>query len=144
MEFFGAGLTEQEARRPYVRDFRVGGQPFRLAVIGAFEYNRSYDEDYRWDARGPMGGVNLLNLAGLRPQIEGIKAAHPNAYVVVFPHWGKNYRWKTDQQTALAHQLIDAGADLIIGHGAHVMQEVERYRGRDLVRASVSNDEVAT
>jgi poly-gamma-glutamate capsule biosynthesis protein CapA/YwtB (metallophosphatase superfamily) len=29
--------------------------------------------------------------------------------------------------------MIDAGADLIIGHGAHMMQEVEKYRGHWII-----------
>jgi Putative enzyme of poly-gamma-glutamate biosynthesis (capsule formation) len=37
--------------------------------------------------------------------------------------------WRSKKQIKLNHRLIDAGADLIIGHGAHMMQEIERYRG---------------
>ena len=28
----------------------------------------------------------------------------------------------------MGHKLIDAGADLVIGHGAHNLQQIERYR----------------
>jgi len=52
---------------------------------------------------------------------------------VVFPHWGSNYRWANAGQTSIAHDMIDAGADLILGHGAHMLQEVEFYRGRWIV-----------
>jgi len=44
-----------------------------------------------------------------------------------------DYCWKSNKQTELAHALIDAGADLVIGHGAHVMQEIELYRRRWVV-----------
>ena len=32
------------------------------------------------------------------------------------------------QQEAMAHAVIDAGADLVIGHHPHVAQEVEKYK----------------
>lgn len=37
-----------------------------------------------------------------------------------------------------AHQMIDAGADLIIGHGPHVARAMEIYRGR-LIAYSLAN-----
>lgn len=51
--------------------------------------------------------------------------------VVVMPHWGNEY-----QETATgvivqqAHQLIDAGADVIIGGHPHVIQQHEDYGGK--------------
>ena len=47
-------------------------------------------------------------------EIVGLKEADPRRYVVVFPHWGGNYAWKSPEQTRLAHALIDAGADLYV------------------------------
>ncbi|HHO52431.1 MAG TPA: tetratricopeptide repeat protein [Deltaproteobacteria bacterium] len=39
---------------------------------------------------------------------------------------------------ALAHAAVDAGADLVIGHGPHVLRAVEVYRGR-LIAYSLGN-----
>jgi len=36
----------------------------------------------------------------------------------------------TTRQKELAHRLVDAGADLILGHHPHRMQGVEMYEGR--------------
>lgn len=33
----------------------------------------------------------------------------------------------------LAHKIIDEGADLIIGHHPHVLQGIERYKGKMIV-----------
>ena len=33
------------------------------------------------------------------------------------------------QQVAEAHRLVEAGADIIIGHHSHTLQPVERYKG---------------
>ena len=33
---------------------------------------------------------------------------------------------------AFAHAMVDAGADLVVGHGPHVLQGIEVYRGRPI------------
>lgn len=51
-------------------------------------------------------------------------------YVVVGFHWGFEYEhYPIGQQTSEAHAVIDAGADLVIGHHPHVLQGFETYRG---------------
>jgi poly-gamma-glutamate synthesis protein (capsule biosynthesis protein) len=48
--------------------------------------------------------------------------------VIVCPHWGVEYALKpTSEQEALAHQMIDAGADIIVGSHPHVVQPLENY-----------------
>ena len=37
-----------------------------------------------------------------------------------------------------AHAVIDAGADLVVGHGPHVMRAMEFYKGR-LIAYSLGN-----
>jgi len=52
-------------------------------------------------------------------------------FVVVSIHWGIEYQLQSANfQQEIAHNLIDAGADLIIGHHPHVTQEVEVYQNR--------------
>ena len=44
-------------------------------------------------------------------------------------HWGTEYRSIPDErQVDMARFMIDAGADIVIGHHPHVVQPVERYR----------------
>jgi poly-gamma-glutamate capsule biosynthesis protein CapA/YwtB (metallophosphatase superfamily) len=51
-------------------------------------------------------------------------------WVVVSLHWGTEYAPQPSQaERDLAHQLIDAGASVIIGHHPHVPQGVEEYNG---------------
>ncbi|MEJ8303661.1 CapA family protein [Saccharibacillus sacchari] len=61
-----------------------------------------------------------------------VEAAKKNADVVVaIVHWGKErVDLPDDNQTTLAHRMIDAGADLIIGGHAHVLQGFEQYKGK--------------
>lgn len=52
-------------------------------------------------------------------------------YIVVSPHWGIEYTPKpSPRQISFAHAFIDAGADIIIGHHPHVVQEKEEYQGK--------------
>lgn len=51
-------------------------------------------------------------------------------FVIVSVHWGKEYVDHPDAgQRKTARALVDAGADLVLGHHPHVIQDMERYRG---------------
>ncbi len=53
------------------------------------------------------------------------------AHVVLFAHWGSEYSsTPNDHQKKLAHQFVDAGADLVIGAHPHVVQPLEIYKNR--------------
>ena len=45
----------------------------------------------------------------------------------------RNYGWKTDTQTRMAYKLIDAGIDIVIGHGPHNLQQIEKYKGKWII-----------
>jgi len=132
-EWFGAGSDDEAAAEPYVREFQVGGNSFTLGVIGAFEYSSTYDEDYDFYADATTPGTNLLSASAIEAQVAALRAEYPGIFIVAFPHWGRNYRFKTDDQTEMGHDLILAGVDMVIGHGAHMIQEVELYHDRWIV-----------
>ena len=51
--------------------------------------------------------------------------------VIVTLHWGIESTYKPiEAQVQLAHFLIVAGADLVVGHHPHVLQPVECYNGK--------------
>jgi len=59
--------------------------------------------------------------------------------VIVFVHWGIEYMLTpTKYQREASRELIDAGADAVIAAHAHVVQPVERYRGR-LIAHGIGN-----
>lgn len=54
-------------------------------------------------------------------------------WLIISLHWGNEYlpnpeTWRVD----LAHQLIDAGADIIHGHHPHVLQPIEIYKNKPI------------
>ncbi|HMI91090.1 MAG TPA: CapA family protein [Polyangiales bacterium] len=52
--------------------------------------------------------------------------------VVVSLHWGIHFvpAVIADYQREVGHAAVDAGADLILGHHAHILKGVELYRGK--------------
>lgn len=56
-----------------------------------------------------------------------VAAARPHADVVVASfHWGEEYdTFPHENQIALAHAAVTAGADLVLGHHPHVLQGLE-------------------
>ncbi len=51
--------------------------------------------------------------------------------VVVSLHWGKEtHKDATSGQASYAKKILDAGADMIFGHHAHVIQQVQFYNGK--------------
>lgn len=48
---------------------------------------------------------------------------------IVYIHWGAEYRQQVaPRQTELGHQIVDAGADLVVGMHAHVVEPIEHYK----------------
>jgi poly-gamma-glutamate synthesis protein (capsule biosynthesis protein) len=68
-----------------------------------------------------------------------VKSLNPDNFLIVSLHWGEEYKLiNSSAQQKLAHQLIEAGADLIIGHHPHVVQKIEKYQGK-LIFYSLGN-----
>ncbi|UHL63089.1 CapA family protein [Paralcaligenes sp. KSB-10] len=68
-------------------------------------------------------------LQSLKEDIAALKAK--SDFVVVSCHWGL---WKEvlAYMTEIAHGAIDAGADMVVGHGPHYSLPVEVYRGKPI------------
>jgi poly-gamma-glutamate synthesis protein (capsule biosynthesis protein) len=68
-----------------------------------------------------------------------VRAARAGDVVVVSLHWGDEFIERpSPEDVALAHDIMDAGADLIIGHHPHVLRGVEKY-GRGYIVYSLGN-----
>ena len=132
-----------------------------VATIGA---GRNADEAYQYRilttesrVRVAFVGASMIVPSGFvaSAATPGIASAHPPArarvldsvrsaaaeadVVVVAVHWGieRDTCPSTDQRL-FAQQLLDAGADAVIGHHPHVLQPVE-FSGGKLVAYSLGN-----
>lgn len=126
ISYFGAGNDSLQAAEPLVREFGS----FKIAVFGGFEFRTKYDTLYDFYAGNEKPGVNRIDQEVLSAQISQYRKKFPEIFIVIYPHWGSNYKPAGDEQKISAHRFIDAGADLVIGHGAHTIQEIEFYKGK--------------
>ncbi len=116
----GAGANDLEAHYP--KFVGVGGVKLAfLAYVGIEPHEAA-------------AGQDRPGVAWLDPErtLTDIRFARNLADVVVVSlHWGVEYATRPQpEQVRLAHQMIDAGADLVVGHHPHVVQPVEEYRER--------------
>lgn len=115
----GAGRDIYDAKKVVYQE--VNGK--RVATLG---YNDRSSERYR-------AGENRPGVAPADPKLflGMVEKAKQNAdFVIVHMHWGRGYdNGVHPRQRSIGHALADAGADLVIGHGPHVLEPVEIYKG---------------
>jgi len=72
--------------------------------------------------------------------IQMIKKSKENSNLVVINfHWGEEFtNFPTLNQIEFAHNCIDSGADLVMGHHPHILQGIEIYKGK-LIAYSLGN-----
>lgn len=131
--YFGAGLDEKEASLPYRYNYKEGKENFHIIIIGGLNYSSKYDEEYKFYAGTNVAGVKSWTRAKVTEQINVIRSTDSTAFIIAYPHWFENYVWKTEKQTELAHAMIEAGADMVVGHGTHMFQETELYRDKWII-----------
>lgn len=126
--YVGSGETVEEASQP----FRLKTRSQEIFIFNAYWYKK-----YQYRVTKTYAIGEHLGAACITDQFcEGIKkckAEHPTAKIIVIPHWGLDFRPILKYQRVTAKRLIDAGADLIIGHGPHALQPVSRMDETDIV-----------
>jgi poly-gamma-glutamate capsule biosynthesis protein CapA/YwtB (metallophosphatase superfamily) len=126
--FFGAGKDLADATKPFIQDFQIGNTSLRVAIFGGLEHSKKYEEQYQFYATADRPGVAPIDAAAVKSAIRDLRRLAPHIYVIYFMHALANYKWKTGQQIGMANALRSAGVDLVIGSGAHMMQEIEYDR----------------
>jgi len=76
------------------------------------------------------GAVDYVATADTAKLLPAIATAKTQAdFIIVSMHGGVEYRaTPTTEQKDLAHQIIDAGANIVIGHHTHTAEGVEEYK----------------
>lgn len=117
LDYVGAGQDLEEATEIHYAEY----DDLTVATLG---YTDALVEGF--SALGYRAGVARLDPAEVLPKI---KEASENADLVfVNVHWGQEYdKDPHPRQKKLGRAMVDAGADVIIGHHPHVLQEVEKY-----------------
>jgi hypothetical protein len=107
----------------------------RVAVLGAAPNRGCYplnDIDLLRSVVAALARDHHLVIVTLHGGAEGLRALHvPRGEEVYLGERRGDLR-------RVAHALVDAGADLVVGHGPHVLRAMEIYRGR-LIAYSLGN-----
>lgn len=162
--YVGAGENDREARRPLYRS-TVSGDVALIGLCAALPPGfaastsrpgvaplrvlQQVSVDPALAAEQP-GMAPFVHTRPYQPDLDAacaeVAAARANAdLVVVAVHWGvpagfapASYGVLAEYQRPMGHALVDAGADLVVGHHPHVVQPVEEYRGA-LIAYSIGN-----
>lgn len=129
---FGAGMSEEDAGRALHRQLHIGDSELHLIIAAGYEFQRPHIRRGYY-ATSDSAGTKLWDTANALKQLATLRENFPEAFIIAFPHWGSNYRYVVKRQTELATTLVDAGADLVIGHGSHMMQEIGWHRDRWII-----------
>lgn len=121
--FTGAGMNLEDARAPAI--VKVRGK-----TLAFLSYSLTF----------PLEFFASVNRPGTAPGYDDfvkadIEKIRPNAdLVIVSFHWGAELMLSAkDYQVELGRKAIDWGADLVLGHHPHVLQDIELYKGKLIV-----------
>lgn len=119
----GAGFNKDDATNPTI--IEKNGTKFGFISFS--------DEGPNWiEAKTDTPGILLAGDPNLGDIVKNAKAKC-DVLIVSF-HFGEEYQLvHNKRQETLAHTAIDNGADVVIGHHPHVMEDTEIYKDKPIV-----------
>ncbi len=120
ISYFGAGDTDSCLNNPYL--LHLGEK--KIAILG-----------YVCPSTHPAVSDDIaIAQLHLDSVIQDIRAIRDSVdFVVLQFHWGdEEISFPKYSDVQIAHSCIDAGADLIVGHHAHIVQSHEIYRDKHI------------
>ena len=120
--YFGAGVEGDNFNNPSIIDFagkKIGLCGYSCSSIQAVIGDKEHSGSALLEADKIIADITLL-----KSKVD---------FIIIQPHWGiQEIPFPTFTDTKIAYALIDAGADMIIGHHAHVIQSHEIYKGKSI------------
>jgi len=121
ISYVGAGKNEIEAHQPQI----IERKGIRFAFLAYADVSSMTPEKYRATSTTP--GVAWFTPSDLKKDVE--EAKQKADVVIVSIHWGREYQQiADDRQKKIGHEIIDAGASVVLGHHPHVIQPYEKYK----------------
>lgn len=123
------GLKEDDGNHSKLKVITVKGK--KLGFLGYSIVSENY---------APSSGILYAYCGYPHKIIRDIRSVrHKVDWLIVSMHWGAEFMKKPSPFVVqLAHDIVDSGADIILGHHPHVVQEVEEYKNR-LICYSLGN-----
>ncbi len=143
----GAGRNIKEARKPAIierKGIKIGFLAYCSVVPRGFEASENKSglapvrattayKQADWQPGIPPEIITQANPEDLAAMVQDIKKLRRSVDVlVVSMHWGIHHvpAIIAMYQYEVGHAAIDAGADIIIGHHAHILKGIEVYKGK--------------
>jgi len=128
--YVGAGRNMDEARAPVVMEIKG----IRVAFLGYYGTGRHSNSR---PATADSAGTAMRYLPYIEEDVAAIRDKVD--YIIINFHWGlEKANYPTAEEQYFARRVIDAGADVIIGHHPHVLQGIEKYKDR-IIAYSLGN-----
>ena len=119
----GAGINKIDAETPTI----IEKNGIKFGFLGFSDVGPEWME-----AKENTPGILLANDPLIREIIKNAKVQ--SDVLIVSIHWGEEYKTiHNSRQESLAHMAIDNGADMVIGHHPHVMQDIATYKDKPIV-----------
>ena len=120
--YVGAGRDAEEAQQPFYT--QINGKTIACVSATRAEKNILTPEAGE-DTPGVFRCYDMEKL------LETVREAKNQAdFVIAYIHWGTEYSETLERaQTEGAHELVEAGADVVVGAHPHCLQGVEYYEG---------------
>ncbi len=115
IETVGAGVNLEEARKPVV--FQKNG--IKFGFLG-------YTKSGGWIASKALPGAAKIDKSLIKEDISALR--RKVNHIIVSLHWGiefSDYPYPDDIE--MAHEIINMGSSVILGHHPHVIQGYEKY-----------------
>jgi len=85
----------------------------------------AYCETQQYKLDTPI--LPLINIENIKRDIKLLK--ENTDIIIISLHWGDEFiDYPSPGQVKIAHEIIDAGANLILGHHSHTIQGIEQYK----------------
>lgn len=109
--------------------FKIGERPYLIVEkndikIGILAYTQRFNGLEPILTQEQLVMINPMNKETMEKDVRELKEQVD--FLIVFPHWGEEYVFSpTDFQKTNGHNLLEWGADIVIGSHPHVLQPIE-------------------
>ena len=118
--FFGAGKNLREANQAVI----IEKNGLNICFLGYTTDERHVKSIIADD---DTAGCVFYDIQKIKKDIERVETQ--SDIICISLHWGhEHYLYPSPEQVELAHQIIDAGAHIVIGQHPHIIQGLERYK----------------
>lgn len=124
VKHIGAGMRLEEAKKPIV--YQSSGKTIAIIAFQIMDFKKPW---CFYPAKNNSPGVYYPSMDELLKYIKELKNKFD--YIVLMPHWGEEHKYlQSNAYKKTACQMLEAGADCIIGSHPHIINPVVQWGGK--------------